>query len=44
MERIEEICELFPITANKIFLNHAAQAPLPKPTVDTIYGKAVLSA
>ena len=37
MEHIEEIRKLFPITANKIFLNHAAQSPLPKPTVDAIH-------
>jgi cysteine desulfurase/selenocysteine lyase len=36
MEDIEKIREQFPITKNKTFLNHAAQSPLPKPSVEAI--------
>lgn len=36
MENIEEIREQFPITKNKVFLNHAAQSPLPKPVADAV--------
>ncbi|MEM2118406.1 MAG: aminotransferase class V-fold PLP-dependent enzyme [Candidatus Bathyarchaeia archaeon] len=36
MEDIEEIREQFPITKNKVFLNHAAQSPLPKPVADAL--------
>lgn len=36
MEDIEKIRKLFPITKNKIFLDHAAQSPLPKPVVTAI--------
>ena len=36
MENIEKIREQFPITKNKVFLNHAAQSPLPKPVADAV--------
>ena len=36
MENINAIRELFPIVKNKIFLNHAAQSPLPKPVADAV--------
>ena len=36
MENIEKIREQFPITAHKVFLNHAAQSPFPKPVADTM--------
>ncbi|MDI6904409.1 MAG: aminotransferase class V-fold PLP-dependent enzyme [Candidatus Bathyarchaeia archaeon] len=36
MEDIEKIREQFPITKNKVFLNHAAQSPLPKPVADAV--------
>lgn len=36
MESLEKIRELFPIVQNKIFLNHAAQSPLPKPVADAM--------
>jgi selenocysteine lyase/cysteine desulfurase len=36
MEKIEKIREQFPITKNKVFLNHAAQSPLPKPVADAV--------
>jgi selenocysteine lyase/cysteine desulfurase len=36
MENIHKIREQFPITKNKIFLNHAAQSPLPKPVADAV--------
>jgi len=36
MENIDKIREQFPITKNKVFLNHAAQSPLPKPVADTV--------
>jgi selenocysteine lyase/cysteine desulfurase len=36
MWNIEEIREQFPITRNKVFLNHAAQSPLPKPVADMV--------
>jgi len=34
MENIEKIREQFPITEHKVFLNHAAQSPFPKPVAD----------
>jgi selenocysteine lyase/cysteine desulfurase len=37
MKNIEKIRELFPITKNRAFLNHAAQSPLPKPVADAIH-------
>jgi selenocysteine lyase/cysteine desulfurase len=36
MEDMEKIREQFPVTKNKVFLNHAAQSPLPKQVVDAI--------
>jgi selenocysteine lyase/cysteine desulfurase len=36
MESLEKIRELFPIIQNKVFLNHAAQSPLPKPVADAV--------
>jgi len=36
MEDIAKIREQFPITKSKVFLNHAAQSPLPKPVADAI--------
>jgi selenocysteine lyase/cysteine desulfurase len=36
IENIEEIREQFPVTRNKVFLNHAATSPLPKPVADAI--------
>ncbi|MEM3731118.1 MAG: aminotransferase class V-fold PLP-dependent enzyme [Candidatus Bathyarchaeia archaeon] len=36
-ENIEKIRELFPVTKNKVFLNHAAQSPLPKPVADVVH-------
>jgi selenocysteine lyase/cysteine desulfurase len=37
MENMQMIREQFPITKNKIFLNHAAQSPLPKPVADAVH-------
>jgi len=36
MENIDKIREQFPITTNKVFMNHAAQSPLPKPVTDAV--------
>ena len=36
MENIDKIREQFPVTKNKVFLNHAAQSPLPKPVADAV--------
>jgi len=36
MENMERIREQFPITKSKVFLNHAAQSPLPKPVADAV--------
>ena len=36
MENMENIREQFPITKNKVFLNHAEQSPLPKPVADAV--------
>jgi len=36
MESVEKIREQFPITKNKVFLNHAAQSPLSKPVADAV--------
>lgn len=36
MGSLEKIREQFPITRTKVFLNHAAESPLPKPVADTI--------
>lgn len=37
VENIEKVREQFPITKNKVFLNHAAQSPLPKPVADAVH-------
>jgi len=37
LEDIGKIREKFPVTKNKIFMNHAAQSPLPKPVADSIH-------
>lgn len=37
MKSVEKIREQFPITENKVFLNHAAQSPLPKPVADAVH-------
>jgi len=36
MENIAKIREQFPITKHKVFLNHAAMSPLPKPVADAV--------
>jgi len=36
LEDVEKIRSLFPVVKNKIFLNHAAQSPLPKPVADVM--------
>ncbi|NWG10869.1 aminotransferase class V-fold PLP-dependent enzyme [Candidatus Bathyarchaeota archaeon] len=36
MENIEKIREQFPITRNRVFMNHAAQSPLPKVVADAV--------
>ena len=36
MEHIEEVRENFPIVKNKIFMNHAAHSPLPKPVYESM--------
>lgn len=36
MKNIEMIRDQFPITKNKLFMNHAAQSPLPKPVADAV--------
>ena len=36
MENVNAIRELFPVVENKVFLNHAAQSPLPKPVADAV--------
>jgi len=33
---VKKIREQFPVTRNKVFMNHAAQSPLPKPVVDIV--------
>ena len=37
MLNADEIREQFPVTRNKVFLNHAAQSPLPKPVADVLH-------
>jgi cysteine desulfurase/selenocysteine lyase len=37
MDDIGKIREQFPVTESKVFLNHAAQSPLPKPVADAIH-------
>jgi selenocysteine lyase/cysteine desulfurase len=36
MDEIQKIREQFPVTKKKVYLNHAAHSPLPKPVVDSI--------
>ena len=36
MEDLDKVREQFPITRRKVFLNHAAHSPLPKPVADAI--------
>ena len=36
MESIEKVRENFPIVKNKIFMNHAAHSPLPKPVFESM--------
>jgi cysteine desulfurase/selenocysteine lyase len=36
MEDIQKIREQFPVTKNKVFLNHAAMSPQPKPAADAV--------
>jgi selenocysteine lyase/cysteine desulfurase len=36
LENVNAIRELFPVVENKVFLNHAAQSPLPKPVADAV--------
>ncbi|MEM2947734.1 MAG: aminotransferase class V-fold PLP-dependent enzyme, partial [Candidatus Bathyarchaeia archaeon] len=36
MENIDAVRMLFPIVKHKVFLNHAAQSPLPKPVADAV--------
>jgi selenocysteine lyase/cysteine desulfurase len=36
MEDIQKIREKFPVTKNKVFLNHSAYSPLPQPVVDVM--------
>jgi selenocysteine lyase/cysteine desulfurase len=37
MDDIQKIREQFPVTESKVFLNHAAQSPLPKPVAYAIH-------
>ncbi|MEM3536390.1 MAG: aminotransferase class V-fold PLP-dependent enzyme [Candidatus Bathyarchaeia archaeon] len=36
MENLGKIRELFPVTKNKVYLNHAAHSPFPKPVADAV--------
>ncbi len=36
MKNLQKIREMFPIVQNKIFMNHAAMSPLPKPAIQAI--------
>ena len=36
MDDFEKIREQFPVTKNKVFLNHAAESPLPKPVAEAV--------
>ena len=36
MENLTQIRRQFPVTKNKVYLNHAAQSPLPKPVAETV--------
>jgi cysteine desulfurase/selenocysteine lyase len=37
MENIGKIREQFPVTKSKVFLNHAAMSPIPKPVADAMH-------
>lgn len=37
MEKKEKIRRQFPITENKVFMNHAGQSPLPKPVAEAMH-------
>jgi selenocysteine lyase/cysteine desulfurase len=37
MENMEKVREQFPITMNRVFLNHAAHSPFPKPVAEAIF-------
>ena len=37
MKDMESVREQFPVTKNKVFLNHAAESPLPKPVADAVH-------
>ena len=37
MKDMESVREQFPVTKNKVFLNHAAESPLPKPVADALH-------
>lgn len=37
MKSVEKIREQFPVTKNKVFLNHAGQSPLSKPVADAVH-------
>jgi selenocysteine lyase/cysteine desulfurase len=36
MDDLKKMREQFPVTNNKVFLNHAAESPLPKPVVEAV--------
>jgi selenocysteine lyase/cysteine desulfurase len=36
MDDIEKVREQFPVTKSKVFLNHAAESPLPKPVAEAV--------
>jgi cysteine desulfurase/selenocysteine lyase len=36
MENLAQIRRQFPVTRNKVFLNHAAESPLPKPVAEAV--------
>lgn len=36
MDEVDRVREQFPVTRNKVFLNHAAQSPLPRPVVEAV--------
>ncbi len=36
MENLTRVRRQFPVTRNKVFLNHAAESPLPKPVVEAV--------
>ncbi len=37
MEDLDKLREQFPVTQNVVFLDHAAQSPLPKPAADALH-------